>query len=387
VLRIADGVVLGAAALLFSISIWILIPVPHVLLLPLAVGTPELSPVLLAASGLLSLVAGRRARRSRLARLALVTVLASALPPLVPLAQLHSTLTRFDAAMASTSVDQPGMRSRPVVAGEIFRGFDPPSPVRVTRGITFAQPVGVPLMLDVYRPQASGRFPVLLQVHGGSWQRGSAADDSWFASYFAARGYVVVAVDYRHAPRWKWPNQLDDLRSSVRWIAAHAAEFDGDASRMVLLGRSAGAHLAMSTAYRDSPSAIRAVVSFYGPVDLAEGWRHPPRPDPLDVRRILETFLGGTPDQWPARYTDASPIARAAAGLPPTLLIYGARDHIVESRFGAQLHHALSTKGTTSVFLELPWSEHAFDAVPNGLGGQIALYYTERFLAWAVNNR
>jgi acetyl esterase/lipase len=70
--------------------------------------------------------------------------------------------------------------------------------------------------------------------------------------------------------------------------------------------------------------------------------------------------------------------------VPPTLLVYGARDHIVAPRFGHELDERLRQAGAVSVLLEIPWAEHAFDALPNGLSGQIALYYTERFLAWAL---
>jgi acetyl esterase/lipase len=223
-----------------------------------------------------------------------------------------------------------------------------------------------------------------VQVYGGAWQRGAPSDNEWFARYFASRGYVVAAIDYRHAPRWKWPAQRDDVQSALKWIQAHAAEFDGDAARLIMIGRSSGAQLAMATAYREPSASIRAVVSYYGPVDLVEGWRHPPQPDPLGVRGILETFLGGRPDQVPDRYRDASPITYTSRQLPPTLLIYGKRDHVVEGRFGEQLNRALRKSGTTSILLELPWSEHAFDFIPNGLGGQVSLYYTERFLKWAL---
>ena len=72
--------------------------------------------------------------------------------------------------------------------------------------------------------------------------------------------------------------------------------------------------------------------------------------------------------------------------LPPTLLIYGARDFVVEPRFGRMLHERLRATGTPSVLLEIPWAGHAFDAVPSGLGGQMSLYYIERFLAWAMAN-
>jgi acetyl esterase/lipase len=70
--------------------------------------------------------------------------------------------------------------------------------------------------------------------------------------------------------------------------------------------------------------------------------------------------------------------------LPPTLLVYGARDHVVEARFGAMLQRRLQASGTPAVFLELPWAEHAFDVVSGGIGAQLAVYHTERFLAWAL---
>jgi acetyl esterase/lipase len=86
----------------------------------------------------------------------------------------------------------------------------------------------------------------------------------------------------------------------------------------------------------------------------------------------------------PDRYHDASPIAYAAHRAPPSLLIYGGRDHIVLPRFGALLDARLRAVDAPSVFLEIPWAEHAFDVLPNGPSGQLALYYTERFLAWAL---
>jgi acetyl esterase/lipase len=76
--------------------------------------------------------------------------------------------------------------------------------------------------------------------------------------------------------------------------------------------------------------------------------------------------------------------SHAAHRAPPSLLIYGGRDHIVLPRFGAMLDAHLRAVDATSVFLEIPWAEHAFDVLPNGPSGQLALYYTERFLAWAL---
>jgi hypothetical protein len=88
-------------------------------------------------------------------------------------------------------------------------------------------------------------------------------------------------------------------------------------------------------------------VNYYGPVDLASGWRRPPRPDPAKVRAILEAFIGGTPDQKPEHYQHASPITWVSKASAPTLSIYGSRDHIVEARFGRMLDAALTKAGAT----------------------------------------
>lgn len=383
-LRFAYWIVLTASALLLFISLWILIPTPHPYLLPFGVGSPELSPVLLAAALVLGLLGTLKARRMATARLAIAFAATSALLCLVVIAQLPSTLKQLDEAMSRTSARGKDMRERPVILRDLFRGFDPGA-ARATHSVEFAKPDGIPLTLDVYRPLSAGKFPVLIRLYGGSWQRGSPSGEEWTARYFAARGYVVFVISYRHAPQWKWPEQLEDVRSAIGWISLHAAEFDGDATRIVLFGRSSGGHLALRVAYQEAPSSIRGVVSYYGPIDLAEAWRHPPEPDPLGVRDILEAFLGGTPEEMAGRYQHASPISYASNRVPPTLLVYGGRDHIVEARFSENLDHALKKSGNTSVLLQLPWSEHAFDVLPNGLAGQIALYYTERFIAWAVS--
>ena len=381
------------AGILFCVCLWIVLPAPHVSLLPLAVGAPELSPWLLLASLLLCAVTFRAATVDVTARVAFNLAAISAVLCTYPLARAPFALGVFDRSMEhGLGIDyenripadaRAAFRAHPVSVADFARGISR-GEVLVRRGIEFAKAGGVPLTLDVYRPVSGGPHPILLQLYGGAWQRGSPEDHAAFASYFASSGYVVVAADYRHAPEWKWPAQIQDVRTALGWAIAHAAEYEGDRGRIGLIGRSAGAQLALVAAYQAGMPLVRAVASYYGPVDLVEGWRQPPRPDPLDIRAILETYLGGTPDSTPAQYHDASPVTYVAPRVPPTLLIYGSRDHVVEARFGRELNDRLRQAGAISVLLEIPWAEHAFDAMPNGLSGQIALYYTERFFAWAL---
>ncbi len=381
-----------ASAALFVAS-WIVLPAPTYACLVLAIAATEASVWLGLVAGIGGGVALLDIRRHRAARVAAAVALVSIALASLPLVRFPSATRRFEAEMTAVLGEdylqhvpadaQRTMRPSPLIAMDLFRGVDPGA-ARVERGIAYAAPEGVPLMLDVYRPPAAGRFPTVVQLYAGAWQRGAPGDNAGCARYLAARGHVVFAIDYRHAPRWRWPAQLDDVRTGLAWIREHAAEYDADATRLALVGRSAGAQLAMIAAYRAGAPPVRAVVSYYGPVDLTEGYRDPPRPDPLDVRPIEEALLGGTPDAMPARYREASPITYATRPLPPTLLVYAGRDHVVKPRFGAAHHARLRASGTTTILLEIPWAEHAFDAIPHGPSSQLALYHTERFLAWAL---
>ena len=381
------------AIALCLVAIWIVLPPFHGGLLPLAVGAPEVSPWLLLASLGLCALTFNAAAVVPAARAALGFAIVAAMLSAYPLVRSAFTLVSFDRAMEEglgrDYLEQIRPPAKAVLRGhalspmDFVRGIGRVD-VLVRRGVEFARPGGVSLTADIYRPPGAGPHPVLLQLYGGAWQRGTPGDNASFASWFASQGYLVVAIDYRHAPDATWPAQIQDVRTALGWVLAHSSEYEADRSRIALIGRSAGAQLALVAAYEAGMPLVRGVVSYYGPTDLSEGWRQPPRPDPLDVRSILETYLRGTPDTAAARYSEASPVTYATARVPPSLLVYGARDHIVAPRFGRELDARLREAGARSVLLEIPWAEHAFDVVPNGVSGQIALYYTERFLGWAL---
>ena len=394
--RLATWLAVALSATVLFGSLWIVVPAPTYALLPLAVGAPEVSVWLMLGALVGAALALPGARQSRAARAVLVAAAGAIVLCALPLARFPATAHRFDRAMRDALGEDflralpPGtislMRPSPLVVTDLFRPA-PSGEARVSRGVPVAEVGGAPLSVDVYQPLAPGRYPVVVQIYGGAWQRGQPGDDASFARYLAAQGYVVFAIDYRHAPRWRWPAQLEDVRTSLSWIREHADAYGADVSRTALVGRSSGAQLALVAAYAPGAFPVRAVVSYYGPVDLVEGYRHPPRPDPLGVRAVEETYLGGPPAARHAIYREASPIAYVTRPLPPTLLVYGGRDHIVEPRFGRLLHARLRATGTTSVLLEIPWAEHAFDKVGNGPSAQLALFHVERFLAWTLKVR
>lgn len=374
------------------LSSWVLIPAPNYSLLPLAVGAPEISPLLLLGNGavlLLTLSLRRLKNRPALA-CSLVAVGLSSLP----LLQLPGTLTQAKAAfehtfgpiaLAQVPADQVrGMRPSPFSAATLFQGIGVPS-IKPDRPL-LATADGGQLPLEIYRPATPGLHPTIVAIYGGAWQRGSPAQTAQFSRYLVAQGYTVVALNYRHAPQYRFPTQLQDVQAGLAFVRREAKTYGIDLNRIALMGWSSGAHLAMLAAYQPDAMPIRSVVSYYGPIDLIEGYRNPPFPDPIDTRAVLEAFLGGNPEQVPDLYKQASPIQFVRPHLPPTLLIYGARDHLVKAQFGQLLHDRLQARGNTSFLLLLPWAEHAFDAVFRGMGNQVALYYTERFLAATMNH-
>lgn len=376
------------------ISLWIIVPAPTFFLLPLGVCAPELSPWLIVINAI-ALASVFWISPSWLSNLIVICSLLGLLLSFLPLLQFPATDKRFTAEiervlgtdyLQDIPQDRSAlMRPKPLAIADVFRGI-PSQEVRIEPGIVFASPDRVDLKLNIYRPLLSGKYPALIVIYGGAWREGTPDGYEQFSRYMAARGYSVITIDYRHAPEYEFPNQLEDVETALRYIQTHAAELEIDLERVAIMGRSAGGHLASLAAYQQNVIPLRAVVNYYGPVNLTEGYYDLPVPDPIDIQTVLENFLGGTPQEFPELYQQASPINYPRPNLPPSLLIYAGRDHLVQAKFGRQLYDKLRATENPAVFLEIPWAEHAFDAVFFGVSNQLALYYTERFLAWALNS-
>jgi len=384
---------LGLAAVSLFLSLWIVVPAPTFSLLPLGVGAPEVSVWMAALSAIALVLLLAAGRWNGLGYGTLAIGALSLGLSLLPLVQVPSTNRQFAKTMVqalqvesvATKPSQSLGRVRPFVWQEVFTGIAIPE-VQQVSDVEFAQLDGISLRMELYYPtQARAEqtaLPTIVVIHGGGWQSGNAKAEATFNRYLAAQGYAVAAITYRLAPQYQFPVQLQDVNTAIAFLRSHAAQYRLDPNRMVLMGRSAGAHLALLAVCQPTAPPVRAVVSYYGPVDLVRGYRELPTPDPLDVQLVLRTFLGGTPDDQSDRYRQASPIQQIRLGLPPMLLVHGQRDHIAKSIFAKAFVRASQAAGNTVVYLELPWSEHGFDLVFRGLGNQMTLFYLERFLAW-----
>lgn len=261
----------------------------------------------------------------------------------------------------------------------------PLTPVRVSTE-QYARSCGEVLSLELYRPPAALKpSPLILVVHGGSWQSGTRLELDSLSRYLAARGYAVASVDYGLAPRSIFPGPVEDLRDALSHLKSRSSELSLDPSRVILLGRSAGGQIALAAAHDPEPfPGLKGVVVFYGPNDLLLAWREPGPKRMIDSRRLLRQYLGGSPAEEPERYARASPILSAGKKSPPTLMIHGGRDEMVWPLHEYRLSEKLEAAGVPHYFLNMPWATHGCDYNFNGPCGQASTYAVERFLGFAL---
>jgi acetyl esterase/lipase len=407
--RWAGRIALGVSLLGLALALTIPLTMPNRALMIVRIGGAELSLWLLGLTGGAALLAGAALRRAAgraawVPRLALMAGLIGAGIAAIPGSQLPDSVDTGAAAMRTAlgrnyefEIPAPvasTMRLTPFSFPDYLTGINPGAPP-VARDLPYRTVAGHALLLDRYDPPPSGGpHPGLLIIHGGGWENGDKGEYSEASRYFAARGYVVYDIQYRLTGEARFPAQLEDVECALGYMRAHAAADGLDPERVAVFGRSAGAHLALLAAYRAArdpaqpdcgpPATVKAVIAYYAPTDLAWGYAHPLDPDIIQTRRLLTALLGGSPAQVPDQYAAATPQHWLDRPVPPTLLVHGDADQIVGPANATMLATALQAAGDRVVLLPLPWAGHGFDAIFQGLGSQVALYYWERFMGWAL---
>jgi acetyl esterase/lipase len=205
------------------------------------------------------------------------------------------------------------------------------------RDVVYGTANGTQLKLDVFEPKKNRSTPrkAILVIHGGSWDgydKTILAPASWF---FMKHGYVVFSINYRlvHDNQNHWPAQLDDAQRAVRWVRAHAQQYNIDPDHIGAFGHSAGAQIASflgETDTRDNSdpelakysSRVQAVVDASGPTDFL-AFRFP------WGNQILENLMGMPANSDPAAWQAASPIWNVTPATSPFLVIHGKKDKSV----------------------------------------------------------
>lgn len=212
----------------------------------------------------------------------------------------------------------------------------------------YASPGGKDLLVDLYIPEGPGPHPAVLVIHGGGWIRGEPADMEHFVDRLTAEGYAVANISYRLAPEHRWPAQFEDCRAALRWLRLQAGGLRIDPERIGVLGYSAGAHLAVMLGVHSPANPaerVTAVVAGAGPYDVRVYENSP----------YLKKLIGGTPDQYPEAYADASPITKVSPDDAPSFLYHGMHDKLVEVEQSMNMAQALKKQNVPVIFRQEPF--------------------------------
>lgn len=213
--------------------------------------------------------------------------------------------------------------------------------LRISRNVTMSGPKGLRLQIDVYRPDDDTQYPMILMIHGGAWSTGDKWNLGLHAKELAKAGFVVVANNYRLAPKYKYPVQLDDCRAALKWSREHAQKWNADASRVGFWGYSAGGQLAALLALQPDASQPKPVACVIGGAPSEFSFL------PRDSK-ILAHVMGGTPEEKPEVYRQASAIEFVSKDACPFFLFHGTADFLVPYSASQKMLAALKEHGVES---------------------------------------
>jgi acetyl esterase len=126
------------------------------------------------------------------------------------------------------------------------------------RDVEYQSVAGRPWQLRVYQPKGPGPFPTIIDVHGGAWHNGDRTSNAGVDRALAATGILVAAVDFRQPPEAGYPASICDINLAIRWLKAHAAEFNG-ITKVGAFGNSSGGHQVVLSALRPRHPAYLAL--------------------------------------------------------------------------------------------------------------------------------
>jgi len=217
--------------------------------------------------------------------------------------------------------------------------------------------------MDIYLP--AGRITtttkVIILIHGGGWNQGDKADFTPYVDTLKKRipGYAIFNINYRLATGSAnfFPAQENDVKAAIDFIYNKRTEY-AISEKFVLLGASAGGHLSLLHAYKNSiPVRIKAVVDFFGPTELVDMYNNPPNPL---VPILLLQVTGGNPTTVPVVYQQSSPINFITAQSPPTIILHGGVDIVVSYSQSVLLKNKLQTSGVINQYVFYPTENHGW---------------------------
>jgi acetyl esterase/lipase len=221
------------------------------------------------------------------------------------------------------------------------------SGIKVEKDVVVGKGGDTDLHCDIYRPPAgTEKRMALVHFHGGGFARGSKDTLAGKVMPITARGYVSITAQYRLSGVAKWPSQIDDAKTHIRWVRANASSLGIDPQRIAIVGSSAGGHIALFTAGQ-TDAGLAACIAFY---------------PQTDVKNIAQALMPAGSDE--AAINDASPITHIKSGYPPTVIFHGLSDVTISPENSQHLLQVLRDAKVPSELHTFAGVPHEFDMHP-----------------------
>ncbi|HNP53663.1 MAG TPA: alpha/beta hydrolase [Ferruginibacter sp.] len=216
--------------------------------------------------------------------------------------------------------------------------------------------------MDIYLPaNRNSNTKVMFIIHGGGWSGGDKSDMNPYVDTMKRRkpDYAIININYRLALSGSnlFPTQENDVKQAIEFIYTHRNEYT-ISDRFVLVGASAGGHLALLQGYKyDAPVKPKAIIDFFGPTDMKDMYEHPVLTGgDLPILAVM----GATPQQDSLLYAHSSPINYVSATCPPTMILQGGADVIVNPLQSQTLYARLQLAGIPAQLAFYPSQGHGW---------------------------
>jgi acetyl esterase/lipase len=239
------------------------------------------------------------------------------------------------------------------------------------RDVTYCTMNDMPQKMDIYYPSSGGPWPVLMYVHGGSWYQGDKAEGEGWRG-MNEQGFLVASVNYRLGDyQTKFPAMIEDVKCAVRYLRAHASDYNIDPDHIGAIGASAGGHLValLGTAdqsagwdvgeYLEQSSRVQAVISMAGIADFTSNI-------PSGLNGSIYYAFGKLAGKDSPENVAASPITYITSDDPPFLILHGDRDGVVPLEQAKILNQKLTEANVSNKFVIVEGGNHGLQSPTGG---------------------
>lgn len=251
--------------------------------------------------------------------------------------------------------------------------------VRIQRDIEYV-PDGDPSQrLDLYLPEKPSEkpLPLVIWIHGGGWVAGSKIEN-WGAAYTARGDYASASVEYRFSDKALFPAQIQDCQAAIRFLRAHAKEYNIDPAHIGVWGASAGGHLVALVGTSGGKNAfpkiggneeqsdrVQAVIDVFGPADFSTVKQQAAADKEVknvfnfdDLSSPYAKLIGAPMGESAEKEKAVSPVTFVAKDNPPFLIIHGTADTLVPYAQSVELEAALKKAGVEVLLQPVPGAGH-----------------------------